>query len=196
MTDIESKGITIHSRNPDVMLNFGAIAKGYAIDKSIERLKELNINNAIINAGGDLHAIGTHGDRPWAIGIRNPRKEGIIASLKIQNDESVFTSGDYERYFEFNGKRYHHIIDPRTGYPSAGTTSVTVIHSDSSIADAASTALFIAGKDHWYAIAKEIGIKYVMLIDSEGNAYMNPAMKARIHFESETPPKIILSSPL
>lgn len=196
MTDIEFKGITVRSRNPDVMLNFGAFAKGYAIDKSIERMRELNINHAIINAGGDLRAIGKHGDRPWVIGIRDPRKEGVIASLKIQTDESVFTSGDYERYFEFKGKRYHHIIDPRTGYPATGTTSVTVIHSDAATADAASTALFVAGKDYWHTIAKEMGIKYVMLIDSEGNVHINPAMKARIHFESEKAPRVILSKPL
>lgn len=196
MTDIELKGITTRSHNPDIMLNFGAIAKGYAIDIGIERLKELNINNAIINAGGDLRAIGKHGDRPWKIGIRNPRKEGVIASLEIQNDESIFTSGDYERYFEYDGKRYHHIIDPRTGFPATGTISVTVIHPNAATADAASTALFVAGKNNWHKIAKSMGIKLVMLIDEKGTVYMNPAMSKRIHFTSNPLPKIILSEAL
>ncbi len=196
MSDIKLKGITMRSTNPDLKLDFGAIAKGYAIDKNIERLRKLNINNAIINAGGDLRAIGKHGERPWVIGIRDPRNEGVFASLKIQEDESVFTSGDYERYFEYQGKRYHHIIDPRTGSPAEETLSVTVIHSDAATADAASTALFIAGKDYWHEIAKNMGIKYVMLIDSEGTVHINPAMRARIHFESEKPPTINLSEPL
>lgn len=196
MTDIEFKGITIRSRNPDVMLNFGAFAKGYAIDKNIALMKARNITNAIINAGGDLRAIGKHGNRPWKIGIRHPRKEGVIASLEIQNDESIFTSGDYERYFEHNGKRYHHIIDPRTGFPSTGTISVTVIHPNAATADAASTALFVAGKNSWHKIAKNMGIKYVMLIDEEGTVYLNPAMNDRIHFISKPLPKIILSEPL
>lgn len=196
MTDIMLKGITIRSNNPALRLNFGAIAKGYAIDKNIEHLRSLNINNAIINAGGDLRAIGNHGDRPWIIGIRDPRNEGVFASLKIQEDESVFTSGDYERYFEHQGKRYHHIIDPRTGFPAEGTMSVTVIHSDAATADAASTALFIAGKDHWHSVARNMGIKYVMLIDSKGTVHMNPAMRARIHFETGKTPTINLSKPL
>jgi thiamine biosynthesis lipoprotein len=185
----------LRSHNPEVTLDLGAFAKGYGIDLGIQQLREMGITNAIINAGGDLRAIGQHGDRPWKIGIRHPRKQGVLASIELQGDESIFTSGDYERKFEHQGKRYHHIIDPRTGYPAQASSSVTVIHTDAATADAATTALFIAGPKKWHEIARAMGIKYVLLIDREGNAHMNPAMQQRIHFE-QPPGKLIVSEPL
>ena len=120
----------------------------------------------------------------------------MLASLEVQGDESVFTSGDYERYYEYQGKRYHHILDPRTGYPSQGATSVTVIHDNGAEADAAATALMVAGPKDWYEVARHMGIKYVMLVDDEGVVHMNPAMAARVHFEGAQPPKVILSREL
>lgn len=196
MNDLELNGITIRSRNSAMRLDMGAFAKGYGIDVAIEHLRGLGINDAIINAGGDLRAIGTKGDRPWRIGVRHPRNNNILASIEIQGDESVFTSGDYERFFDYENKRYHHIIDPRTGYPADKTTSITVIHSDGATADAAATALFIAGPEQWHTIAKQMGIKYVMLIDKQGKVYMNPAMQQRIQFLTDTKPDVIISEPL
>ena len=186
----------ITSDNPSVAYDLGGFAKGYAIDRAIERLRESGIENAIVNAGGDLRAIGQHGERPWRIGIRHPRETGILASIEISGDESVFTSGDYERFFEVEGRRYHHIIDPRTGYPADSTASVTVIHSDAATADAAATALFVAGPDEWMSTAHNMGIRYVMLIDAQGTIHMNPAMQSRIHFEPGTGLNISLSTPL
>ena len=196
MSDLELKETHLSSRNPAVQLNFGAFAKGYAVDLAIEHLKSMGIRNAIVNTGGDLRAIGRHGNRPWRIGIRHPRAEGVIASIQIDGDESVYTSGDYERYFYYDGKRYHHILDPRTGYPAWNAQSVTVIHHDGAVADAAATALLIAGADGWHRIAKRLGLKYVMLIDSEGRIHMNPAMARRIHFEIDNNPPVIVSAPL
>jgi FAD:protein FMN transferase len=194
--DINIDGTLISSRNPSVAYDLGGIAKGYAIDRAIEHLREAGIHNAIINAGGDLRAIGKHGERPWHIGIRHPRENGILASIDVSGDDSVFTSGDYERFFEVDGKRYHHIIDPRTGYPAMNTTSVTVIHSNAVTADAASTALFVAGPDQWWSTAKNMGIRYVMLIDALGTIHINPAMQSRIHFEPGINAEIRLSAPL
>jgi thiamine biosynthesis lipoprotein len=153
----------------------------------------MGVDDAIVNAGGDLRAIGTHGDRPWRIGIRHPRADGVIASVELGRDESVFTSGDYERYFLFRGKRYHHILDPRTGYPARGTASVTVISRDPGAADAAATALVVAGPDEWQAIAWSMGIRNVMLIDHQGRAHVTPSMAKRIRFEVEPPPEVIVS---
>ncbi len=183
------------SRNPTVQYDLGAFAKGYAIDRGIELLQSLGIAHAIINAGGDLRAIGRHGDRPWRIGIRHPRQAGVLASVELSEDESIFTSGDYERYFEASGRRYHHIIDPRTGYPAGQTVSVTVMHREAATADAAATALFVAGPDDWTALARRMGIRYVMLIDRDGVVHMNPAMQSRVRFETGTP-TIRLSKPL
>jgi len=183
-----------HSDNPDLSLNFGAYAKGYAIALSITRLQTLGIHNAVINAGGDLSVIGQHGDRPWNIGIRDPRQDSILASVEVQNDESVFTSGDYERFYLYRGKRYHHILDPRTGYPTQDAQSVTVIHQDAGRADAAATALFVAGSKNWQDIARNMGIHLVMLSDAEGNIQMTPAMEKRIKFLNKSPTSHIIIS--
>ena len=195
MDDVEVDGIRVRSRNPAVKLDFGGFAKGYALDLAIAHLRRLGISNAIINAGGDLRAIGRRGDRPWRVGIRQPRGPGIMATVTVDGDESVLTSGDYERFFEYQGRRYHHILDPRTGYPATGARSVTVIHSEATTADAAATALFVAGPDSWYPLARRMGIRYVLMVDSEGTVHMNPEMAKRVHFV-EKPPQIILSEPL
>lgn len=196
MDDIIVDGIRIRSTNPDLRLDFGGFAKGVGVDIAIEHLRDLGISNAIVNAGGDLRVIGRHGDRPWRVGIRNPRGPGMLASIEVEGDESVFTSGDYERYYEYEGIRYYHILDPHTGYPARGTTSVTVFHHNAAEADAAATALFVAGPEDWYEVAKAMGIKGVMLVDTRGTVYMTPNLKERIYFELETPPKVIISEPL
>ena len=194
--DITIEGNRISSRNPAARYDLGAFAKGYAIDRAIEHLQELGISNAIVNAGGDLRAIGRHGDRPWRIGIRHPRQAAILASVEIDGDSSVFTSGDYERFFEVDGIRRHHIIDPRSGYPADRTASVTVIHNNAATADAAATALFVAGPNEWLAVARDMGISLVMLIDTDGVIYMNPAMQSRIQFEAGMDVDVHLSEPL
>lgn len=185
------------NHNPAVLLNFGAYAKGYAIALEIEKLRELGIDNAVINAGGDLSVIGQHGDRAWNIGIRHPRNDSVLASVEVKNDESVFTSGDYERSYHYQGKRYHHILDPSTGYPTTDTQSITVIHNDAGLADAAATALFVAGSKNWIRIAKNMDLRYVMLIDAGGDIHMTPAMEKRIKFLNKSPTShIILSEEL
>lgn len=196
MSDITIEGTILHCSNPAVQLSLGAFAKGYAIDQAMQYLRSQGVDHAIINTGGDLSVIGRRGQRPWRIGIRDPRQDGVIAWLDTEHGESVFTSGDYERYFLHNGKRFHHILDPRTGYPAAGARSVTVIHDNAGVADAAATALFVAGPDHWREIAKSMGIRYVMLIDSEGRIHMNPAMQQRIRLANPETSHILLSEPL
>ena len=196
LTDLHLKGVKLRSTNPHVQLNFGAFAKGYAIDRSMSYLKQLGIRNAIINSGGDLKAMGKHGERPWRIAIRHPRKDDIIASIEVQGEEGIFTSGDYERFYMYQGKRFHHILDPRTGYPAQGTQSVTVIHADSGLADAAATALFIAGPNEWHRIAKNLGLKKVMLIDDQGRIHLSPEMQKRIKLNAQNETTIIVSPPL
>jgi len=180
--------------NPAVSLNFGAFAKGYAIALEIEQLKKLGIHNAVINAGGDLSVIGQHGNRAWNIGIRHPRNDKILASVEVKSNESVFTSGDYERVYFYQGRRYHHILDPKTGYPAQDAQSVTVIHSDAGLADAAATAIFVAGSERWQSIAKKMGIRYVMLIDANGDIHMTSAMQRRIKFLNKSPTSHIFVS--
>ncbi|MBL4712496.1 MAG: FAD:protein FMN transferase [Gammaproteobacteria bacterium] len=183
MSDLSfNKNNQLLNKNTAVSLNFGAFAKGYAIELEMKRLQHLNIHNAVINAGGDLSVIGQHGDRLWNIGIRHPRNNTMLASIEIQPNESIFTSGDYERVYHFKGTRFHHILDPRTGYPTQDAQSVTVLHEDAGRADAAATALFVAGRKNWQKIAKTMDIDHVMLIDSNGDIHLTPAMEKRIKF--------------
>ena len=197
MQDIEIDGLLLRGKNPALKLDFGAFGKGFGIDLAVTRLKEMGINNAIVNAGGDLRAIGRRETgEPWRIAIRHPDGDGILGSLEIAADASVFTSGNYERQFTWEGKRYHHIIDPRSGYPAQGTRSVTVIHHDSTTADAAATALFVAGPDDWYRIARRMGIHYVLLITENGELQMNPEMQTRVKLVDEASWKIRLSPAL
>ncbi len=195
--DLEIDGNRMRGHNPQLQLDLGAIAKGYAVSEGIQKLRGLDIKNALINAGGDLCGIGSQGKRPWRIGIRNPSGEGILASIELKNAECVFTSGDYERYFIHDGRRYHHIIDPRSGYPADKAISVTVLHQDGAIADAASTALFIAGPEGWQEIAKKMGISDIMMVDKQGRIIMSPSMQKRIKLETgHEDREVVISTPL
>jgi len=196
LSDIHIDGVKLQTSNRAVALNFGAFAKGYAIDLEIDMLKNRGIKNAIINTGGDLKAIGSHGNRPWHIAIKHPRLDTWLAKIETQNEESVFTSGDYERFYLYQGKRYHHILDPRTGYPAKGVQSVTVLHTDSGLADAAATALFVAGPEKWLEIAKNLELKQVMLIDNKGVIHVTPSIKKRLEFNSQIETTILTTAPL
>lgn len=193
--DVTVNGFHVSSSNPAVKLDFGAIGKGYGVDLAIEALKERGIHNAVVNAGGDLRAIGSRAGNPWKIAVRDPDGGGIFAVFSVTGNEAIFTSGNYQRNFAWQGRFYHHIIDPRTGHPAQGTASVTVMHPDATTADAAATALFIAGPENWYKVASQMGIKYVLLIDTEGRVHMNPEMKDRIELQ-KTVKNIVLSAPL
>ncbi|MBE0551519.1 MAG: FAD:protein FMN transferase, partial [Ignavibacterium sp.] len=148
-----------------VGLNFGAIAKGYAVDKAIDVLKKQGIKEALVNAGGEVSVIGND----WIVGIQHPREiNSIIKKIKL-NGYTVATSGDYEQYFEVDGKRYHHILDPKTGYPSAGLQSVTIINKSNAIADALATAVFVMGKEKGMKLIETLDETEVMIIDDKGN---------------------------
>ena len=173
---------SVRGGNDRMAIDLGGFAKGEAVDLAIELLRTRGIEHAIVNAGGDLRAIGRHGDRDWRIGVRHPQVEGkILAAIEIRGDESVFTSGDYERFFELDGRRYHHILDPRSGYPTEATASVTVLGVDAATADAAATALFVAGPEDWPQIAAALGVRYVMLVDTAGAIHLSEAMQEKAY---------------
>lgn len=184
MEDISIVGNQVSSHNPAVQLDFGAIAKGYAVDLAIHKLRQLGVQNAIVNAGGNLKAMGQKGDQPWRIGIRHPSGHGVLAAVTVSGEESVMTSGNYERYREYQGERYSHIIDPRNGKPVVGITSVTVLTCSGSLGDAASTALTVAGLPDWQRLAKQMMVKYVMLVDEAGTVYLTKDMEKRVQFLS------------
>ena len=180
--DIKIDGLTLRSANPAVQLDFGGIAKGYAVDLACARLNTLGIRDAIVNGGGGLRAMGNHGDRPWRIAIRDPQG-GIIGSLETGADEAVFTSGNYERFRQQGNERYPHILDPHTGWPVQELSSATVITSEGALADAAATALIVAGTDEWIEVARALELEQVLLVDAEGRVFLTPAMEQRVTLE-------------
>jgi thiamine biosynthesis lipoprotein len=150
-----------------VRLNFGAIAKGYAVDKAIDVLKNSGIKQALVNAGGEISVIGND----WIVGIQHPREiNSIIKKIKLDGF-TVATSGDYEQYFEVDGNRYHHILDPKTGYPSTGLQSVTIINKSNTFADALATAVFVMGKENGINLIEGLDNTEAMMIDSEGKIF-------------------------
>jgi len=186
MTDIKIRGVRVTCKNPALRIDLGGVAKGYALELILDNLKQTyNVKNIVINAGGDLKALGQRGDRPWRIGIRDPESRDdttAFASIEAKSREAIFTSGSYERYYVANNKRIHHIIDPRTGYPAKGSLSVTVIHSDATTADAAATAIFVAGPNNWVEMANKMNIKHVLLLDDKGNVHVTQQMLDRVEF--------------
>ena len=154
-------------------------------------MRSLGIEDAVINAGGDLRAIGDHGDRPWRIGIRDPGGGGVIGSLQTGPDEAIFTSGNYARYREDAVERYPHILDPRTGWPVSGLSSVTVIAPEGVLADAAATALVVAGRSKWAEVANSLGLDQVLLVDEAGTVLMTAAMSERVELQEGVRAEII-----
>jgi thiamine biosynthesis lipoprotein len=175
----------VNSSNPAVQLDFGGIAKGYAVDLAIQALATREFEGGIVNAGGDLRAYGTNHGHPWRIAIENPLG-GIIGIIDIDTDESVFTSGNYQRFGEDDsGLRYAHILDPRTGWPVRNILSATVITDSGIAADAAATALVVAGLDEWKELARDMQLDTFLITDESGVVYMTPAMHQRLEFREE-----------
>ena len=143
------EGHWISATSSQLALDLGGIAKGAVVDYIIRAFDRHGIGSAMVNAGGDLRVIGSPSERSWRIGIQAPRDPGLMGVIELESGEAAFTSGDYERYFEHDGGRMHHILDPATGYPVTHTQAVTVIATDGVTADAAATALFVAGPDQW-----------------------------------------------
>ncbi len=195
MRDITIDGFRLASANPMVKLDFRGIQVGFAIDQAIARLQEMGIQNASINAEGSLRAIGSRDGHPWSVALRGPERGGILATLQISGSEAAFTAATYKSNFTSEGRLYHDIIDPRTGYPADATTSVTVLHPDASTADAAANALFVAGPSDWHRVARMMGVHYVMLTDSLGRVHMNPEMQARVKLHTGSR-EVIISEPL
>ncbi|MBN1880873.1 MAG: FAD:protein FMN transferase [Deltaproteobacteria bacterium] len=160
---------TVYYSNPDVAVDLGGIAKGYAVDEAVKVLESLDVVSGVINAGGDMAVIGKKGDDPWRIGIQHPRdSQELIAVLDIV-DRSVVTSGDYERFFFSDDVRYHHIIDPHTGYPARMTMSITVVAENTAVADALATAYFVMGPKKALDAAEHTDGVDVLIVDADGN---------------------------
>lgn len=163
----------------------GGIAKGYAADLAVSVLKREGIKAGLVAVAGDIKAFGTKPDgRPWLVGIRNPRPskdDEILATLELK-DRAISTSGDYERYFIKDGKRYHHIVDPKTGYPAMNCQSVTVIAKEGAFTDGFSTGIFVLGPEKGLKLLEELGYGGI-IIDTEGKIHITKGLKINIRNE-------------
>lgn len=184
LDDLRYDGTTVTSVNPAVMIDLGGYAKGYALDRAAAILRAGGVRAALVNIGGNVLAIGQPGAKPWQVGIRDPRGAGTLVMVPLHDNEAMGTSGDYERYFMKDGKRRPHIIDPRTGYPIDLVASVTIVTSGGTDvglrSDGNSKPLFITGPAGWQAMAQRLGLREVLLVDTERKVHVSPALQARL----------------
>jgi thiamine biosynthesis lipoprotein len=173
---VDREAHTIRFLREGVRIDLGGIAKGYAVDRAVQHLRELGIRHAMVNAGGDTRLLGDRRGKPWMVGIRDPRSAGRVVMRVPLADEAISTSGDYERYFEEDGVLYHHILVPSTGRSARGVRSATVIGPDATLTDGLSTTLFVLGVERgMLLIARLPGVEAVM-VDDEGRIYYSDGL--------------------
>lgn len=180
--DVASQTLTLPESG--MSLDLGGIAKGYALDRARAVLQDAGVSGALVNAGGDILAMGEKGPgKPWRIGIQDPRiPRGIVAVASVK-DKFIVTSGDYERFIEKDGTRYHHILDPTTGYSARGLQSVTVIAPSGVAADALSTAVFVLGAEKGLKLIESTPDVEALIIDSMGRQFRSSGAATMIEIQ-------------
>jgi thiamine biosynthesis lipoprotein len=169
-------------------ITLGGIAKGLIVDRAVAKLRENGLGNFLVQAGGDMFAAGSHDGRPWRVGIQDPRagagepRSGDTSFALIELRDAAFnTSGDYERFVIKDGKRYHHILDPRTGYPVTHTRSVTVLAPSSFLADTLDTAVFVLGAKKGMELVRSVPGAEVVIVDAQNQVHVSPGLEGRLH---------------
>ncbi|GAB4229969.1 MAG: FAD:protein FMN transferase [Acidobacteriota bacterium] len=164
-------------------VGLGGIAKGYAIDRAAAVLRAAGFQDFLVNGGGDIYVAGDKGGRPWVIGVRDPRgaPDRLVARLEVQ-DAAVVTSGDYERFLIVDGARYHHIIDPRTGWPAQACRSVTILAPEAERADVLATAVFVLGPGSGLELIQKLPGTEAFIIDREGKWFSTAGFRALAEF--------------
>jgi thiamine biosynthesis lipoprotein len=172
-----------------MLIGLGGIAKGHALDEAARALRRRGIDTFLLSAAGQMMVGGTRGDRPWRVGVRDPRggPRDYFAFLEL-TDTSVSTSGDYERFFVQDGVRHHHVLDPRTGRPSRGVRSATVVSPEATLADALSTSLMILGVERGLAVAEAWEGVEALLVDDAGEVHVTSGLVGRLLTPGEPPP--------
>lgn len=191
IADLKIEDNVVTARNPAVALDFGGYLKGVALDRAAAILKRYGIDNALINIGGNVLALGSKGGTPWRVGIQHPRAAAAggapLATLELRDGEAIGTSGDYQRFFEVDGRRYCHLLDPRTGAPAQGTQSLTVLIPSGPeagmLSDVLSKPLFVAGDD-WPRLATKVGAAQVLRVDAAGRLSATAALRARLQLSA------------
>lgn len=177
---LDEQSGTVGLPRAGMRLGFGAIGKGYAADRAARILRSRGVSSGVVNAGGDLLAWGRQPDgEPWQVGIADPVEPERIFSWLPVSDQAVVTSGDYERFVEIDGRRYSHILDPRTGYPAAGLKSVTVIAASAELADALATGIFVLGKEVGLDLVDQLPGIECILVDSDDRLFTSRGLELK-----------------
>jgi len=171
-------GNLVTKGSPQLAIDLGAIAKGYAVDRAIATLRAHGVRSAAVNAGGDIGLLGSKQGRPWRVGVQHPRQSSSVLATLEAADRAVVTSGDYERCFERDGRRYHHLFDPQTGYPAGRCQSVTVLAPRAVLADALATALFVLGPERGLALLRDYPGVDALIVAADGRLYNTPGLAA------------------
>ena len=169
---------TIFFKAAGVRINLGGIAKGYVVERAAAMLRARGVTHALLNAGGDTRVIGDRRGQPWIVGIRHPRVADQVVTRLPLVDEAISTSGDYERYFEENGRRYHHIINPATGRPTEGILTVTVIGPDGTLTDGLDTAIFVLGVEEGLRLIESYPEYETIIVDAAGKVSYSQGLQA------------------
>ena len=182
MSDLVIKNNLAHSTNSDLQLDFGGIAKGYAIARLAEKLKKAGFEHFLVNAGGDVLVSGQRFDKPWTIAVQNPFAAGAIASIQLSGDYQLFTSGNYQRFYKKKNAIVHHIIDPRSGQPSTQISSATVLTTDAVLADVAATTLMIDGWKNHDSLANSLGVTDYLIVNQDMEIIVSRSLADKIEF--------------
>jgi thiamine biosynthesis lipoprotein len=179
---LQMEGNRVGKRAPDLLVDLGGIAKGFAVDQAIEVLRRAGVAHASVNAGGDIRLLGDRQGRPWRIGIQHPRdSQSLLATLELAQ-VAVVTSGDYERFFERDGIRYHHLFDPRSGRPAPLCQSVTVVAASAAEADALATAAFVLGPEAGLRFIEAWPGAEALLVAADGRPVISTGLKDRVQW--------------
>lgn len=177
LIEVDRLAGTVRFLAPGVRINLGGIAKGYAVERAVALLRSRGIRHGIVTAGGDSRLLGDRLGQPFMVGIRDPRNDDLVALTIPLEDEAISTSGDYERYFEEDGKRYHHIIEPATGLPAGGVRSATIVGPDAVLTDALSTSVFVMGVDQGLTLISTLPDYEGIVIDAEGRLFYSDGLE-------------------
>jgi len=177
LVELDNMNSTVRFQKQGVRINLGGIAKGYVVERGVEVLRQAGVENGVVTAGGDSRLLGDRRGRPFMIGIRDPRGDGEVAISLPLEDEAISTSGDYERFFDEDGTRHHHIIQPSSGTPAGGVHSATVFGPNAVMTDALSTSVFVMGVDLGLKLIAGLPDYESIVIDADGQIYYSDGLR-------------------